>query len=135
MIEDNVASGCRYIEYIGPNNYIMENPVDEISYTFIISSPGTYKVSWFMRQPDEAEGDKSNDVWIRMDGNVGLFGDKTFQNYRKFVGRSKGVFGMNGKLEAHHDFAKFNCNFSEAGEDKIKIAGRSELIQIDNIVF
>lgn len=135
IMEDNVASGGKYIQYTGPNSYKKANSKDEISYTFNISTPGTYKVRWFMRQPDEAEGDKSNDVWIKMDGNAGLFGTEPFSDYTKFVGRSKGIFAMNGKLEAHHDFAKFNCNFSEAGEYTIRIAGRSELLQIDKIVF
>ncbi|WP_282136705.1 Ig-like domain-containing protein [Seonamhaeicola maritimus] len=133
--EDNVASSGKYIQYTGPNSYNNAKPEDEISYTFRISTAGTYNIRWFMRQPDEAEGDKSNDAWVKMEGNVGLFGVHPFKEYTKFVGRSKTIFGMNGKLEAHHKFAGFSCNFSEAGEYTIRIAGRSELLQIDKLVF
>lgn len=133
--EDNVASSGKYIQYTGSNSYKSVNPADEISYKFRINTPGTYNMRWFMRQPDEAEGDKSNDVWIKMDGGVGLFGDTPFEDYTKFVGRSKGIFSMNGRLEAHHEFADFSCDFSKAGEYTVRMAGRSTLLQIDKIVF
>ncbi|MGC6429911.1 MAG: Ig-like domain-containing protein [Jejuia sp.] len=133
--EDNLASGGKYIQFAGPNSYKHANPKDEISYTVNIKTPGKYAVRWFMRQPDEAEGDKSNDAWVKMEGDVGLFGNEEFTDYRKFVGRSKGVFTMNGKLEAHHSFANFSCNFEKPGKYTIKIAGRSTLLEIDKIVF
>lgn len=135
ILNDNVASSGKYIQYTGPNSYKSANTENEISYTFRISTPGTYKMRWFMRQPDEAEGDKSNDAWIKMDDDVGLFGSTPFGNYTKFVGRSKVFFTMNGLLEAHHEFADFGCSFSKAGEYTIRIAGRSRWLQIDKIVF
>ncbi|TYA69936.1 Ig-like domain-containing protein [Seonamhaeicola marinus] len=133
--ENNLASSGKYIMYSGPNSYKTPNLKNEISYTFNITNPGNYSVRWFMRQPDEAEGDKSNDAWIKMEGNAGLFGEEQFTDYRKFVGRSKQVFAMNGKLEAHHHFANFNCNFNTPGKYTIKIVGRSTLLQIDKLVF
>ncbi|GEM_PF-1445542 len=133
--EDNLASGGKYIQFAGPNSYKQVNPKDVISYTVNIKTPGKYAVRWFMRQPDEAEGDKSNDAWVKMEGDVGLFGNEEFTDYRKFVGRSKGVFAMNGKLEAHHSFANFSCNFEKPGEYTIKMAGRSTLLEIDRVVF
>jgi len=56
---DNYASGGKYITYTGANSYKTPNLTHEISYTFHINNPGRYTVKWFMRQPEEAEGDKS----------------------------------------------------------------------------
>ncbi|MEM6641429.1 MAG: Ig-like domain-containing protein [Bacteroidota bacterium] len=132
---DNLASGNKYLEYTGANSYNQANTANEISYTFSINNPGTYTFKWFMRQPDEAEGDLSNDVWIKMEDGVGLSGGSPITEYAKFVGRSKGVFTMNGQLDINHQSSSFGANFPEAGEYTIKITGRSQHLQFDKIVF
>ncbi|MEM9338521.1 MAG: Ig-like domain-containing protein [Bacteroidota bacterium] len=132
---DHVASGNKYIEYTGPNRYNGPNVADEISYTFNISNPGTYTFKWFMRQPDEAKSDLSNDVWIKMEDSVGLSGGVPIYDYAKFVGRSKGVFAMNGAFDINHQSSTFGANFPEAGDYTIKITGRSEYLQFDRVVF
>ncbi|WNJ17875.1 T9SS type A sorting domain-containing protein [Pontibacter sp. G13] len=132
---DPVSSGNKYIEYYGPNSYNSQNLSNEIDLTFEIKTPGRYTFKWFMRQPDEAEGDLSNDVWIKMDGNVGLSNGTPISNYAKFVGRSKGVFTMNGALDINHVSSAFGADFPAPGNYTIKITGRSEFLQIDRIVF
>jgi len=132
---DPVASSNRYIEYYGPNSYNSANPAHEITYTFPIQTPGRYTFKWFMRQPDEAEGDLSNDVWIKMDGNVGLSGGVPISSYEKFVGRSKEVFTMNGALDINHQSSSFGAEFPAPGTYTLRITGRSEFLQIDRIVF
>ena len=132
---DPVASSNKYIEYYGPNSYQSQNLAHEIDYTFRIETPGRYTFKWFMRQPEEAEGDLSNDVWIKMDGNVGLSGGTPISNYAKFVGRSKQVFTMNGTLDINHQSSSFGADFPTAGNYTLKITGRSEHLQIDKVVF
>lgn len=132
---DPVASSNKYIEYYGPNSYQSVNTANEIDFTFNIQTPGRYTFKWFMRQPNDAEGDLSNDVWIKMDGNVGLSGNAPISNYAKFVGRSKEVFTMNGTLDINHQSSSFGADFPAAGAYTVKITGRSELLQIDKIVF
>ena len=132
---DNYASGGKYITYYGANSYNNANTANEISYTFKITNPGTYTVKWFMRQPDEAEGDKSNDVWIYIDGDYGYGGTEKLTDYQKFVGRSKTVFAMNGGLDMHDSSPQLTANFPAAGEYTLKISARSEHIQIDKFVF
>ncbi len=132
---DPVASSGKYIEYYGPNSYQSQNPAHEIDYTFNIQTPGRYTFKWFMRQPDDAEGDLSNDVWIKMEGNVGLSSGTPISNYAKFVGRSKEVFTMNGALDINHQSSSFGADFPAPGDYTLKITGRSELLQIDKIVF
>lgn len=135
VVNDNLASSGKYITYYGANSYNSVNTAHEISYTFAISSPGKYTVKWFMRQPDEAEGDKSNDVYIHFDGNIGYAGSTQLTSYEKFVGRSKGIFDMNGTLDLHGSSSWLTVDFPAAGNYTLKMCGRSEHLQIDKIVF
>lgn len=133
---DNYASGGKYITYNGPNSYGSQNLANEISYTFHINTPGMYTVKWFMRQPYEAEGDLSNDIWIYIDNNLGYAnGSTVLTGYQKFVGRSKTVFTMNGQLDIDHSSSTLKANFASAGDYTIKACGRSEHIQIDKFVL
>ncbi|MGQ1783988.1 T9SS type A sorting domain-containing protein [Saccharicrinis sp. GN24d3] len=132
---DNYASGGKYITYMGANSYNSQNLANEISYTFTINNPGRYTVKWFMRQPDEAEGDLSNDIWIYIDGDLGYSGSDKLTSYQKFVGRSKTVFTMNGQLDINHSSSSLVADFAAAGDYTLKVCGRSENIQIDKFVF
>ncbi|WP_109830530.1 Ig-like domain-containing protein [Reichenbachiella versicolor] len=137
---DNYASGGKYLTYTGPNSYKTQNLANEISYTFKINNPGKYQVKWFMRQPDElhgeeVEGDKSNDVWILIDGGYGYANDDKLAGYAKIVGRSKKVFAFNGSLDIDHKSFAFYGNFPAAGEYTMKLCGRSEYVQIDRFVL
>ncbi|WP_430934567.1 T9SS type A sorting domain-containing protein [Saccharicrinis sp. 156] len=132
---DNYASGGKYITYTGANSYNSQNLANEISYTFTINNPGRYTVKWFMRQPDEAEGDLSNDIWIYIDGDLGYSGSDKLTSYQKFVGRSKTVFTMNGQLDINHSSSSLVADFAATGDYTLKVCGRSENIQIDKFVF
>lgn len=139
--EDSKASGGKYIEYFGANSYQTQNLAHEITINFKVSAAGTYLVRWYMRQPDEAEGDKSNDVWIYFPGNLGLAKrngtDVTLEHYEKFVSRGKGDFTYGGALDLHNPKASswMRARFPTAGEYTLKICARSEHFQLDKLVL
>lgn len=135
-VGDATVSDGRYIVYNGQNNYNSPDLAHEISYNFQINSPGTYTVKWFMRQPMEADGDKSNDVWIYFDGNYGFAGEHRLEHYEKYYGRSKEVFGLNGIAEVHDVGHKWlSVKFPKPGTYTIKLSGRSEFLQIDRFIL
>ena len=139
--EDEKASGNKYIEYYGANSYNAQNLDNEISVKFTVDKASKYLVKWYMRQPDEAEGDKSNDIWIYFPGNLGRAwvnnASVTLEHYEKFVSRGKGEFTYGGALDLHNPKSSswFTVVFPEAGEYTLKICARSEFLQIDKIVL
>ncbi|TXE14967.1 hypothetical protein FUA26_00220 [Seonamhaeicola algicola] len=141
IIEDEKASAGKYIEYYGANSYQNQNLDHEITVKFTVDAPATYLVRWYMRQPDEAEGDKSNDVWIYFPGNIGLArindADYTLEHYEKFVSRGKGEFTYGGALDLHNPKSSswMRARFPEAGEYTLKICARSEFFQLDKLVL
>ncbi|WP_139959319.1 hypothetical protein [Flavicella sediminum] len=141
VVEDEKASGGKYIEYYGSNSYNSQNLTHEISIKFTINGASKYLVKWYMRQPDEAEGDKSNDVWIYFPNNYGRawVNDQSvvLEQYEKFVSRGKGDFAYGGVLDLHNPKASswYNVEFPAAGEYSLKICARSEFFQLDKIVL
>jgi hypothetical protein len=141
IIDDVKASGGKYIEYFGSNSYTTPNLDNEISVKFNVDKGAKYLVKWFMRQPDEAEGDKSNDAWIYFPGNLGHAwvnnASLTLEHYEKFVSRGKGDFVYGGVLDLHNPKASswLTVTFPEAGEYTLKICARSELFQLDKLVL
>lgn len=141
VVEDEKASQGKYIEYYGSNSYNNQNLTHEISIKFTISEASKYLVKWYMRQPDEAEGDKSNDVWIYFPDNYGRawVNDQSvvLEHYEKFVSRGKGDFAYGGVLDLHNPKASswYTVEFPAAGEYSLKICARSEFFQLDKIVM
>jgi hypothetical protein len=129
------GSGGAYIQYMGPNKYDEVDPVQTIETTFNVSEAGTYTVKWAMRQPDEAEGDKSNDVWICFPDATEKGGGTELTGFHKFVGRSKGVFGINGQYDLHGNQPWMNVSFDHPGTYSIQLSGRSEFLQIDHFIL
>ncbi|WP_186826903.1 hypothetical protein [Seonamhaeicola algicola] len=134
IVNDKIASGNKYITYFGPNHYQKVNPKETIISQFEVTAPGTYTVKWFMRQPLEAEGDKSNDAWINFPDATQI-GRHTLEGFHKFVGRSKNEFKCNGQLDLHGDQPWMKVKFDKPGVYTLKISGRSELIEIDKIIL
>lgn len=139
--EDEKASGGKYIEYYGPNSYNSQNLDNEISVKFTVDKGAKYLVKWFMRQPDEAEGDKSNDVWIYFPENLGHAwvnnASLSLEHYEKFVSRGKGEFTYGGALDLHNPKSSswLTVIFPEAGEYTLRICARSEFFQLDKMVL
>ncbi|RKR08090.1 hypothetical protein CLV91_2860 [Maribacter vaceletii] len=134
MIKDNSASGNKYITYFGANNYKKVDNKETIISQFEISKPGTYTVKWYMRQPLEAEGDKSNDAWINFPDATQI-GRGNLKGFYKFVGRSKNIFECNGQLDLHGDQPWMKVKFDKPGFYTLKISGRSKFLQIDKIIL
>ncbi|GIZ09666.1 hypothetical protein [Flavobacterium sp. UMI-01] len=139
--EDAKASAGKYIEYYGSNSYNAPNSASEISVKFYVDKAATYLVRWYMRQPDEAAGDLSNDVWIYFPGDIGLAKrdgiDVTLTKFEKFVSRGKVDFTYGGALDLHNPTTSswMRVKFPAAGEYTLKISGRSSLFQLDKLVL
>lgn len=141
VVEGAKASQGKYIEYYGPNSYNTQNLDNEISVKFKVDAASSYRVKWYMRQPEEAEGDKSNDVWIYFPGNLGYAwvnnASLVLEHYEKFVSRGKIDFTYGGALDLHNPKSSswMTVKFPEAGEYTLKICGRSNSFQLDKIVL
>lgn len=149
-VSDDLASGGKYIEYFGANSYQSQNLSHEIEVSFYIDTPATYLVRWYMRQPQEAEGDKSNDIWIYFPDNIGLIkkdnSDFTLPAYEKFVSRDlwhtsgfkegQGAFTYGGAINyGHNKTSWMRARFPTAGEYTLKVCARSEYLQLDKFVL
>ncbi|WP_010135185.1 hypothetical protein [Ochrovirga pacifica] len=143
-VNDERASGGKYIEYIGPNSYQQQNLANEIDIKFYIPAAGGYRVKWFMRQPEEeAGGDLGNDVWIYFPENLGRAWvnnqSKVLEHYEKFVSRSDkdGEFAFGGALDLHNPKSSswLTVSFPDAGEYTLKICARSKHLQLDKMVL
>ncbi len=132
--DDDKASGGRYIEYIGPNSYQQVVKGNTCESNFEIKEPGTYTVKWLMRQPEDAEGDKSNDAWINFPDAIQI-GLEPIKGFHKFVGRGKIDFTMNGQLDLHHAQPWMTVKFEKPGFYTIQLSGRSEFLQIDKVIL
>ena len=141
VVEDEKASGGKYIEYYGANNYTTPNLAHEISVKFSVKEATNFTIKWYMRQPSSAEGDKSNDTWIYFPGNVGRANvngaSVTLEHYEKFVSRGKVDFTYGGVLDLENPKASswMWISLPAAGEYTLKICGRSEYFQLDKMVF
>ena len=150
VIEDEKASGGKYIEYFGANSYQSQNLAHEISVKVRVEEAKTYLVRWYMRQPLDAEGDKSNDIWIYFPDNIGLIrkdnADFTLTAYEKFVSRDiwhtsgkkegKGEFTYGGAINYGHNKSSWmRVRFPSAGEYILKVCARSEFLQLDKFVL
>lgn len=150
ILEDEKASGGKYIEYYGANNYQSQNLAHEISVKVYIEQAKTYLVRWYMRQPLDAEGDKSNDIWIYFPENIGLIkkdnADYTLTAYEKFVSRDvwhtsgfkegKGEFTYGGAINYGHNKSSWmRVQFPKPGEYILKVCARSEQLQLDKFVL
>ena len=133
---DKKASGGRYIQYIGENHFQEVVNKEVCDAYFIVEEPGLYTVKWMMRQPDNSEGDTSNDAWISFP-NVPSYGNKeALKGYNKFHGRGKESFVLNGQLDLHEKGQPWlTVEFPKAGQYAIKIGGRSQFLQIDKIIL
>lgn len=141
--DDTYASGGKYIYYDGPNNFQTQDPANILSYSFEISTPGTYTFKWFVRQSEADRGkvegqqgtDQSNDVWIRFLDGVGYFGGTQFTDFIKFYGRSDPGFWLHGIGEKDNNHNWVFVKITQAGTYTIEIGGRSHGYQIDKIVM
>lgn len=150
VVEDEKASGNQYIEYFGANSYQQQNLAHEIEVKFFVDKAATYLVRWYMRQPLDAEGDKSNDIWIYFPNDIGLIkidnNDFTLTAYEKFVSRDiwhtsgykegEGEFTYGGAINYGHNKSSWmRVRFPSAGEYTLKVCARSQYLQLDKFVL
>ena len=129
------ASNLKYIKYTGPNSYESYDGIP-IQTQLIVKKPGIYTVKWYMRQPDSVRDDLSNDVWINFPKAQMISGHGVMKNdYYKFYGRSKVVFGANGILDLHEGHSWLKVRFRNAGTYTINLLGRSNGLEIDRLVL
>ena len=103
-----------------------------------------------MRQPLDAEGDKSNDIWIYFPNDIGLIkidnNDFTLTAYEKFVSRDiwhtsgykegEGEFTYGGAINYGHNKSSWmRVRFPSAGEYTLKVCARSQYLQLDKFVL
>ncbi len=93
LAESDAASGGNYLFYNGPNSF-PKVTAHRIKATFKVEKAGRYSVKWNMRQPDDVAGDQANDAWICFKDATQLARQTTITGFHKFVGRSKGTFGL-----------------------------------------
>lgn len=142
-VDEENASGGKYIYYDGPNNYQNQDAKNTLSYSFKINTAGSYTFKWFVRQNEEERGkvegqqgtDLSNDAWIRFLDGIGYFGGTQTSNFIKFYGRSDPGFWLHGVGEFDHKHNWVNVKITEPGTYTMEIAGRSHGYQIDKIVM
>ncbi|MGY6648906.1 hypothetical protein [Wenyingzhuangia sp. IMCC45574] len=146
LLEDEKASGGKYIEYYGANSYAsyVNQGAHEISVKFYVDKESNYLFRWFMRQdPHEEGGDLSNDVWLYFPGNLSranIDGSPyTLTHFEKFVSRSENNdFIYGGALDLHEpkkSSSWMRVVFPAAGEYTLKIRGRSKGFQLDKIIM
>ncbi|SMP78835.1 hypothetical protein SAMN06265222_1287 [Neorhodopirellula lusitana] len=135
LIESADASGGAYLQFNGKNHYAAAQDAHAITKQINVPQAGTYVVKWYMRQPSDAEGDKSNDIWIGFPDAIQKGNGQTITGFHKYFGRSKGRFGMNGQIEAHHKHSWLNVEFPKPGTYTMQVSGRSEFLQVDQFLL
>jgi hypothetical protein len=136
--DDGSASGGTYVEWEGLSREANNGaPADVINTTFNISSPGTYRFIWAMRQPGDVASDKANDSWLNFPDadRFGPVSGGTYGGFVKIFGNSKDGFGWSAKADHNHVKSDVAIEFGSAGQYTMQIGGRSHGHQIDKIVI
>lgn len=143
VVDDSDASGGKYIVWEGlsegQNSRDAEDG-DIVSAVIDITTPGTYRFKWRMRQPSGVESDKGNDSWLNFP-DVTRFGpvdsEAEYGGFVKVYGRAtEGAFEYSGTAEEeNHGHTQIAVEFERAGEYTMEIAGRSHGHQVDQIVL
>jgi len=94
-----------YLEFTG-NNLNGGSAKSPLSYTFVCQKTGKYRIVMRMYQPlnDHEEGDKRNDVWIKLAGTFTsscVFPNVALKHNHKFWGRGVRKWGSAHKMEGH----------------------------------
>ncbi|PKQ65008.1 hypothetical protein BZG02_04000 [Labilibaculum filiforme] len=131
---DDLASGGRFIEYIGANNDQEITKENICESNFEIKEAGTYTVKWLMRQTKEIEGDRVGSVWINFPDAIQI-GHEPVKGFHKFAGRGKNDFTMNGQLDLHGDQSWMTVKFEKAGFYTLQVSACSEFLQIDKFIL
>lgn len=134
--------GEDYIEFTG-NDENGGTPKSPLVYKF--TAPKTAKYTLGMRLLQNLEGaewDKSNDVWIRMDGNFtsgNAFSTDDLKHDHKYYGRGKDNWGAGVKMEGHVNGNKTlvaaQYNLIKGEEYTFTMSGRAQRTCIDYIIF
>ncbi len=129
------SSGGAYLQFNGKNHYKSVDEKHTITQEITIPQAGSYTVKWCMRQPSDAEGDKSNDIWICFADAIQKGKGKEITGFHKYYGRSKQTFGFNGSIEMGHEHSWLSVKFPKPGVYEMQISGRSELLQVDRFLL
>lgn len=132
-----------YLEFTG-NNLNGGSAKSPLSYTFVCQKTGKYRIVMRMYQPlnDHEEGDKRNDVWIKLAGTFTsscVFPTDALKHNHKFWGRGVRKWGSAHKMEGHvNGVKKLNkaIYYLSAGQSyTLTISGRAQGCSLDYILF
>lgn len=134
--------GEDYLEFTG-NDENGGSAKSPLIYKFTAPKTATYTMSMRLLQNLEgAEWDKSNDVWVKLDGNftsANAFSTDALKHDHKFYGRGKDNWGAGVRLEGHIDgtktYATAKYNLVEGEEYTFTMSGRAQRTCIDYIIF
>lgn len=134
--------GDDYLEFTG-NNENGGTAKSPLVYKFTAPKTGKYRLGMRLLQNLEgAEWDKSNDVWIKLEGNFtsgNVFSTDDMKHNHKFYGRGKDKWGAGINMEGHVNGEKKLVpaiyNFIAGEEYTFTMSGRAERTCIDYIIF
>ena len=142
--EDEIdAINKGYLEFTG-NDKNSGPATSPLKYTFKCPKSAKYRIVMRMLQPlkDGEEGDKRNDVYIKLAGNFTSackYPVERLKKNTKFWGRGVRKWGSIFKLEAHVDEKvvkdKVVYNLTKDEEYTLTISGRAQGCSIDYILF
>ncbi|WP_424001489.1 hypothetical protein [Maribacter sp. IgM3_T14_3] len=131
-----------HLEFTG-NNIGSGPATSPLEYTFEAPTTGVYRVLMRMQQRlmEGIEEDKSNDVFIKMEGDFTSATDKytttDLKTDLKFYGRGVNEWGSihNGDGGAEHNKSAILYNLKEGESYTFTMSGRSKNANIDYILF
>lgn len=131
-----------HLEFTG-NNIGSGPATSPLEYVFTAPTTGVYRVymRMYQRLGEDGEDDKSNDVYIRMDGDftsaTGDYTDNDLRTDLKFFGRGVNEWGSiyNGDGGENHNKSAILYNLKEGETYTFTMSGRSKYCNIDYILF
>lgn len=117
-------SGAGYIRWTGANRYYLSEAGQGImSFAVKPASSGLYTVRLRSRALNPAASDKSNDVWMRVDGSAWL----------KVYNAGKDEWRVGGTADSNHNHFLLKKNLVAGNTHVVEISGRSTGFAIDYI--
>ncbi len=124
------------------NNPSVGNPQNPLKYTFKINSAGVYTLFlkiWKDHKKTNSEPDKSNDVYVRVEGDFTTGGDASTealkQDQKHYGGASDAYAWTGGKLDYDHKKWDSKYTFKAGQTYNLFISARAQHTVVDRILF